>query len=61
VDYKGSDRRVRADDTPKRVALTHYLTEQLHNLGQRKAAELEERWEAHGTRERPQEVLPSFR
>jgi hypothetical protein len=30
----------------KRVALTHYLAEQLHHLGQRKAKELEERWEA---------------
>ena len=29
-----------------RVALTHYLAEQLHRLGQRKAAELEARWEA---------------
>jgi len=28
-----------------RVALTHFLAEQLHNLGQRKAQELEERWE----------------
>jgi hypothetical protein len=28
-----------------RVALTHFLTEQLHRLGQRKAKELEERWE----------------
>jgi hypothetical protein len=28
-----------------RVALTHFLAEQLHNLGQRKAKELEERWE----------------
>jgi hypothetical protein len=29
-----------------RVALTHFLAEQLHNLGNRKATELEERWEA---------------
>jgi len=28
-----------------RVALTHFLAEQLHNLGDRKARELEERWE----------------
>ena len=28
-----------------RVALTHFLAEQLHNLGQRKARELEESWE----------------
>jgi hypothetical protein len=28
-----------------RVALTHFLAEQLHNLGQRKAKELEECWE----------------
>ena len=28
-----------------RVALTHFLAEQLHNLGERKAKELEERWE----------------
>jgi hypothetical protein len=28
-----------------RVALTHFLAEQLHNLGQRKGQELEERWE----------------
>jgi hypothetical protein len=28
-----------------RVALTHFLAEQLHNLGQRKAEELEESWE----------------
>jgi hypothetical protein len=29
-----------------RVALTHFLAEQLHNLGERKATELEECWEA---------------
>ena len=28
-----------------RVALTHFLAEQLHRLGLRKASELEERWE----------------
>jgi hypothetical protein len=35
----------------KRVALTHFLAEQLHDLGQCKAAELEERWEAEWNRE----------
>ena len=28
-----------------RVALTHFLAEQLHNLGERKAKELKECWE----------------
>ena len=28
-----------------REALTHFLAEQLHHLGQRKASELEESWE----------------